>query len=76
MTKELIKKFEPWDITENDIRIDVFRKCIGDNNYASGVSLELKDYDVIVSSYSEKTQKGNLKRCFEIMETILMNYML
>lgn len=76
MTKELIKKLEPWDITEENIRIDTFRKNIGDNHYASGVSLELKDFEIIVSSYSEKTQRGNLKRCFEIMEAILMNYML
>ncbi|MBS5983878.1 MAG: hypothetical protein KIC67_14840 [Clostridium butyricum] len=76
MIKELIKRLEPWDITEEDIRIDTFKKCIADNTYKRGVSLELKEYEITVSSYSEKSQKGNLKRCFEIMETILINYML
>ncbi|MGL5440315.1 MAG: hypothetical protein ACRDA4_08085 [Filifactoraceae bacterium] len=69
--KNLYKRFEPWDITEESFKIDVFRY---DNK--SGVTVDLMEYDVKVSSYSEKNQRGNLVRCLEIIETILLNYML
>lgn len=76
MIKKLVKKFEPWGITEKEVRINTFRKNVGDNYYSKGVSLEIEELGIIVSSYTEKTQRGNLKRCFEIMESILNNYML
>lgn len=76
MIKEFIKKFEHWDITEKDVKIDTFRKNICGNYYSNGVSLEIEKFRITVSSYTEKTQKDNLKRCFEIMESILNNYIL
>ena len=76
MYGELIKKLEPWDISEEDIRVETFKKYIGAEYYNRGVRVELKDYDMSVSSFNEKSQRANLKRCFEMIETILLNYML
>ena len=72
---KLIKRFEVWDLYEKDFIITESKKNIGAYEEVV-INVEVPEFKVSVSSYSENLTIDNLKRCFDILEVILNNYML
>lgn len=73
--EKLIKRFEVWDLYEKDFLITKRKKNMGTYEKVE-INVEIPEFKVSVSSYSESSKIDNLKRCFDILEVILNNYML
>ncbi|WP_297418986.1 peptide chain release factor-like protein [Clostridium sp.] len=65
------KDFEQYGLTSEDFKINTYKRCIMDDYYKRGVSIELHDLNIIVSCHSEKSQVQNKKKCLEFLKLII-----
>lgn len=68
---ELVSHLDYWDLSIEDIDIDVFNKEIDIGVKVKGVTLELKNEGIMVSCYNQKNQQGNLEKCLEFAQVLM-----
>jgi protein subunit release factor A len=67
------KHFEKWDLTEEDFRVDTYRKAASYNVYTRWVTVEIVPLDISVSCHSKKGQVKNKEKCLVMLDVILTN---